>query len=239
MSRGTAFVGTSGFGYATWIPHFYPQGTRSKDFLRVYATKLRSVESNFTFNQLPSEKTLASWRDATPDEFRFTLKASRRITHDDALKDTTDSLPRFLDRARLLGDRLACVLFQTPPWLRRDDERLRSFLAAIPPGGPRVAFEFRSDSWYDDAVYAILRQHDVALCTAEGERAPAPFTVTGSFVYVRLRDKDVAYTEESLAAWRERLAEVLAGGRDAYAYLYHDEAGENAVMATRLAQALR
>ena len=235
---GTAHVGTSGFGYATWAPRFYPEGTKSKDFLTVYARKLGSVESNYTFNALPTEKAVAAWVEATPDSFRFALKASRRITHDNLLRDTTESLPRFLGRARSLGDRLGCVLFQTPPWLARDDERLRAFLAALPEARPRAAFEFRSESWYDEAVFAILREHNVALCTAEGERAPAPFTLTADFAYVRLRNKEEPYTSDSLAIWRERLRAVLTEGRDVYAYLYHDELGENAMMAMGLAEAL-
>ncbi len=238
VDRGTAHVGTSGFGYATWVPRFYPEGTRPRDFLRVYATRLGSVESNYTFNALPTERALAAWIDATPEAFRFALKASRRITHDNVLRDTTDSLPRFLGRVRVLGERAGCVLFQTPPWLARDDERLRAFLAALPAGAPRVAFEFRSASWYDEAVYAILRERNVALCTAEGERAPAPFTLTADFTYVRLRNKEAPYSVESLAEWRERLAAVLEDGKDVYAYLYHDELGENAVMAMELAEAL-
>ena len=238
MSRGRAFIGTSGFGYATWIPNFYPERTRAKDFLKVYATKLSSVESNFTFNQLPTEKALASWVAATPESFRFALKASRRITHFTLLHDTTESLPRFLERARELGSRLGCVLFQTPPWLKRDDELLRSFLGALPAPAPRAAFEFRSDTWYDEGVYAILGERNIALCTAEGERAPAPFTVTADFVYLRLRNKDEPYTAETLAVWRDRLGAVLDDGKDVYAYLYHDEIGANALMAMWLAEQL-
>ena len=203
----------------------------------MYATKLRSVESNFTFNQLPTEKALAAWAAATPAEFRFALKASRRITHFAQLRDTADWLPRFLERARLLGPRLGCILFQTPPWLKRDDELLRAFIAAL-PATPRAAFEFRNASWYDDAVYAILRERNLALCTAEGERAPAPFTVTADFAYLRLRNKEEPYTRRSLAGWRDRLRALLDGGRDVYAYLYHDEDGENAVMAMWLAAEL-
>lgn len=236
--RGRAYVGTSGFGYSTWVPRFYPEGTRSRDFLRVYGTKLPSVESNYTFNALPTEKALAAWIEATPESFRFALKASRRITHNAQLRDTTDSLPRFLDRVRTLGERRGCVLFQTPPWLRRDDAVLRAFLAALPAEGPRAAFEFRDESWYDEAVFALLRERNVALCTAEGERAPAPFTVTADFVYVRLRNKAVPYTRESLDEWRRTLRAVLDEGKDVYAYLYHDEAGENAVRAMELAEEL-
>jgi uncharacterized protein YecE (DUF72 family) len=232
MSRGRAYVGTSGFGYKSWIPRFYAEGTKPRDFLRRYAERLPSVESNYTFNALPTEQTLASWVEATPPTFRFALKASRRITHGSLLLDTRDTLPLFLDRVRLLGERLGCILYQTPPWLHRDEERLRSFLSALPPG--RSAFEFRHESWYDESVYAILRERDVALVTAEGEKAPAPYAETASFVYLRLREREAAYTDESLAGWKRRLSAALDGGRDAYVYLYHDEAGENAVMASRL-----
>ncbi len=236
-TRGRAFVGTSGFGYASWVPRFYPEGTRPKDFLKTYATKLRTVESNYTFNALPTEKALAAWVAATPEDFRFTLKVSRRVTHDTQLRDTTDSLPRFHGRVAALGPRLGCVLYQTPPWLARDDARLRSFLAAL-PASTRAAFEFRDASWYDEAVCAILRERNVALCTAEGEVAPAPFTVTADFVYVRLRNKAEPYTMESLADWRARLGALLDEGKDVFAYLYHDETGENALMAMELALAL-
>ena len=236
--RGRAFVGTSGFGYRTWIPRFYPERTRPKQFLAVYSTQLGSVETNFTFNQLPTESAVAAWVAATPEQFRFAVKASRRITHLKLLRDTADSLPRFFDRIRLLGTRLGCVLFQTPPWLKRDDELLRSFLHAVPAEGPRAAFEFRNDTWYDGAVYAILRERNVALCTAEGERAPAPYTVTADFVYARLRNKAEAYTPDSLAGWRDRFRQAMREGKDVYAYLYHDEAGENALMSMWLAEQL-
>ena len=233
----TAYVGTSGFAYGGWAPLFYPEGTKSKDLLREYAKRLASVEVNYTFNALPSEKVIAGWLEATPASFRFALKASRRITHEGQLRDF-EALTRFLDRARSLGERLGCVLFQTPPWLRRDDERLREFLAALAHQDVRAAFEFRHESWYAPEVMELLRGHDVALVTAEGERAPAPYTVTARFVYARLRRKDAAYDEAALAEWRTRAEETLASGRDAYLYLYHDETGENALAAERLATLL-
>lgn len=234
---GRAYVGTSGFGYRSWIPRFYPQGTKARDLLRAYAARLESVESNYTFNALPSEKTIASWIEATPAAFRFALKANRAITHFAQLRDTEQTLPRFLERARPLGDRLGCVLYQTPPWLKRDDRVLDRFLSVLPQD-VRAAFEFRHESWYDGEVYALLRSRNAALVTAEGERAPAPFTLTADFTYVRLRQKDGAYTDESLAEWVDRLAACLRSGLDAYVYLYHDEAGDNAVAAVHLAERL-
>ncbi len=233
-----AYVGTSGFGYATWAPLFYPAGTKSRDLLREYARRLDSVEINYTFNTLPTEKVLASWSEATPESFRFAVKASRRITHEGQLRDL-EALTRFNDRVRALGERLGCVLYQTPPWLKRDEERLREFLGALAHQDVRAAFEFRHESWYAEEVFALLRAHNVALVTAEGEKAPAPYTVTGEFVYARLRLKEQAYSEESLAQWHERARAAVAEGRDAHLYLYHDETGENALAAERLATALR
>lgn len=233
--RGRAYIGVSGFAYQGWVPRFYPEGTSSRDFLRQYAQRLETVEINYTFNRLPTDKTLHSWLEATPESFRFTLKAHQRITHEALLTDTTEWLPRFLERSAVLGRRLSCVLYQTPPWFRRDDERLAAFLEALPGNGPRAAFEFRHASWYEEPVYELLRRHDVALVTAEGEKAPAPFTVTAGFVYARLRSKDGPYTPQALQAWRERIVPFLEEGRDAYLYLYHDEAGQNALAAVELA----
>jgi uncharacterized protein YecE (DUF72 family) len=115
LNSGRAFVGTSGWSYTTWKPVFYPPEVKSKDFLRYYATRLKTLEINYTFNHLPTEKNIAGWREATPPEFLFALKASQHITHVRQLQEPAETLPIFFDRARPLGDRLGPVLFQTPP----------------------------------------------------------------------------------------------------------------------------
>jgi uncharacterized protein YecE (DUF72 family) len=235
LSEGRAFVGTSGWSYTTWKPLFYPSEIKSRDFLRYYATRLSTLEVNYTFNHLPTEKNITVWREATPQEFLFALKASQQITHYRQLRDPAETLPLFFERARPLGDRLGPVLFQTPPWLKRDDDRLAGFLASL-PRDVRCALEVRDPSWYVDEVYELLRTVGVALVHAEGERAPSPVDtlgVTAPFAYARLRNR-AGYDETSLGAWASRFHELILAGKDVYAYFRHDDNGANALSAERL-----
>lgn len=235
MPDSHAFVGTSGWSYTSWKPVFYPQEVRPKDFLRYYATRLSTLEINYTFNHLPTDKNISAWREATPALFLFALKASRHITHIRQLQGPADTLPTFFDRARPLGDRLGPVLFQTPPWLKRDDDRLAGFLASL-PRDLRCALEVRNVSWYVDEVYELLRTAGVALVHAEGEKAPSPVETLGatsSFAYARLRKRE-GYTEDDVAAWTARLRPMLQAGKDVYVYFRHDDTGANALSAERL-----
>jgi uncharacterized protein YecE (DUF72 family) len=237
MSR--AFVGTSGWSYATWRPKFYPQGMKAKEFLAFYATKFRTIEINYTFNHLPTEKNVAEWTAATGDGFVFGLKASQQITHRAQLRDPAETLPIFFERARLLGPRLGPILFQTPPWVRRDDDRLAMFLAAL-PRDVRCVLELRDPSWYVDDVYELLRTANVALVHAEGEKAPSPVETLGAvadFAYVRLRARE-GYDDAAVDAWAARLRAIQASGKDVHAYFRHDEDGSNALSALRLRDAL-
>ena len=237
--RGKAFVGTSGWAYASWKPLFYPEGTKSAGFLHYYATRLRTLEVNYTFNHLPTEKNIAGWKEATSPDFVFALKASQQITHVRQLRDPATTLPVFFERARPLAERLGPVLFQTPPWLKRDDDRLAMFLAEL-PGDLRCALEVRDVSWYANDTYELLRTRKVALVHAEGERAPSPLETVGAtapFAYLRLR-KEPGYSDAEVAAWAERLRPLLARGADVYAYFRHDETGANALSAERLRDAL-
>ncbi|OLC19232.1 MAG: hypothetical protein AUH33_06000 [Chloroflexi bacterium 13_1_40CM_68_21] len=235
MPEGRAFVGTSGWSYASWKPKFYPEGTKSADFLRYYATRFSTLEVNYTFNHLPTEKNIAGWKEATRPGFLFALKASQQITHYRQLRDPAETLPLFFDRARPLGEQLGPILFQTPPWLKRDDDRLAGFLASL-PRDVRSALEVRDTSWYVDEVYELLRTVGVALVHAEGERAPSPVETLGGtapFAYVRLRNRS-GYPDEAVEAWAARLRELVAAGTDVYAYFRHDDDGSNALSAERL-----
>jgi uncharacterized protein YecE (DUF72 family) len=212
---------------------------KSADFLRYYATRLRTLEVNYTFNHLPTEKNIASWTEATPPDFLFALKASQQITHYRQLQDPAETLPLFFDRARPLGDRLGPILFQTPPWLKRDDDRLAGFLGSLPRDS-RCVLEVRDPSWYVDEVYELLRTVGVALVHAEGERAPSPVETLGAtapFVYARLRDR-AGYPDAAIDAWAARLRPLLDAGKDVYAYFRHDDSGANALSAERLRGAL-
>lgn len=239
MGTARAFVGTSGWSYTTWRPKFYPEGMKAKDFLRFYAERFGTIEINYTFNHLPTEKNVAEWIAATSDTFVFALKASQQITHRKQLREPAETLPVFFDRARPLGARLGPILFQTPPWVKRDDERLAMFLAAL-PRDVRCALEVRDASWYADEVYELLRTANVALVHAEGEGHPSPVETIGataSFAYVRLRARE-GYPDDAVDMWAARLGAIRDAGRDVYAYFRHDDDGSNALSAMRLRDAL-
>ena len=234
-----ALVGTSGWSYASWRPKFYPEGMKPKQFLPFYATKFKTIEINYTFNHLPTDKNITDWTAATGEDFVFGLKASRLITHRAQLREPATTLPLFFERARLLGPRLGPILFQVPPWLKRDDDRLAMFLASL-PRDVRSALEVRHRSWYVAEVYELLRTAGVALVHAEGEKNPSPLETMGAtagFAYVRLRRRE-GYTRRRVSTWAARLRELIAGGKDVYAYFRHDEAGANALSALRLRDAL-
>ena len=199
-------VGTSGFAYKEWRGSFYPERMRDKEMLAYYAQRLRTVEINNTFYRLPGRETLLRWADEVPPGFVFVLKASQRITHRQRLspesKETVDYL---FDVASALGEKLGPVLFQTPPFLRKDAARLRDFLSLVPPGRP-VAFEFRHETWRDEEVRDVLRSRNAALVCADTEESGeegAPILPTADWGYLRLRRCD--YDDAGLAAWAERV----------------------------------
>ena len=234
-----AYVGTSGWAYASWKQKFYPAEVKAKDLLRHYATRLRTNEVNYTFNHLPTERNIASWKDQTPADFVFALKASQYITHVKKLEEPSSTLPPFFDAVRPLGERLGPILFQTPPWLRRNDELLSMFVVALPDDA-RCALEVRDPSWYADDVYALLKARNVALVHAEGERAPSPLETIGAtadFAYLRLRARE-GYTAAAVATWADRLWVTRASGKDVYAYFRHDDDGSNGLAAEALRNAL-
>jgi uncharacterized protein YecE (DUF72 family) len=211
-------VGTSGWSYKEWKGSFYPADLPADDMLRHYAGRLPTVEINNSFYRIPKEKVLLEWAEQVPPEFRFVLKASRRITHINRLSDADDSLAYFLRTVNCLGDRLGPTLFQCPPSLRQNMELLRSFLGRIPRTW-RAAMEFRHASWFDEEVYQALRAHDIALVGVDEEEESAPVVPTASWGYLRLRK--AAYEEDELRAWAERVRSQP--WNEAYVFLKHDE----------------
>ena len=195
-----AYVGTSGFSYPTWKPAFYPAGTPQKDFLRVYAERLPSVELNATFYQLPSEDRLRVWAEQTPPGFRFAVKMNRRATHFGDLS----VVATFCERIRVLGERLGPILVQLPPSRPRDEGWLALLLESLDPE-LEYAFEFRHPSWAGAGVVQLVN-------TLEGG---SPFR------YLRLRDPP--YDEAALSGWAARLRPLLAQGTSVYAYFKHED----------------
>jgi uncharacterized protein YecE (DUF72 family) len=232
------YIGTSGWAYPAWKPQFYPEKLPQKQFLRYYASQLTSVEINYTFRRLITEKTAQGWISETQPDFKFALKAHQVLTHIRKLKDIGEFLKRFLASIQPLAEtgRLGPVLFQLPPQFRAAPEVLRMFLADV-PRGLHCAFEFRHESWFSDEVFGILRERNVALCVAESEKLESPDVHTADFAYFRLR-KDV-YTPEERRAIAERVARVAAAHNDVFAFFKHEESPESALHAVELLNTLK
>ena len=197
--------------------------------LSFYASRLGSVEINNTFYRMPKTDLLEGWRDAVPDGFRFALKASRRITHQQRLRDAGDSVDYLFRTAGVLGERLGPFLFQLPPYLRRDIDRLSSFLDVL-PDGMRAAFEFRHASWFDDDVFSLLAGAGASLCIADaGGDHDAPLVATADFGYLRLRRED--YDEAALRTWAERIRRQTWG--ETYVFFKHEDEGAGPRMAAQ------
>ena len=227
-------VGTSGWGYPTWKPAFYPEKTKQKDFLRYYATQLNAVEVNYTFRHMVSEKSVTGWLAETPPEFMFSIKAHQLITHIKRLKNAEEPVRRFVESVRMLDSagRLGPALFQLPPNLKCDVGVLRDFLALLPPK-LRATFEFRHASWFNDDVYKALGDKDAALCIAEDEERETPDVPTASFRYYRLRKP--GYTAEELTAKSTMLKEA-AEKCDVFAFFKHEEDPQSALWAVQSLQ---
>lgn len=230
------YAGTSGWAYPTWKPEFYPAGTPAKRFLEFYASKLTSVEVNYTFRALPTAKMLEGWLAATPANFRFSFKAPQRITHFRRLQDCADDVAQFvsaLEPVRQAG-KLGLLLFQLPPNFKADPERLSNFFtvpALSATNAPPIAFEFRHESWFTDQIYEILRRHNAALCIAESDDllTPEVHTATDCACY-RLR-RSGGYSAVELDAFAKRFA-ALAEQRDVYVYFKHEDEPTGALNAT-------
>ncbi|MFL6302216.1 MAG: DUF72 domain-containing protein [Candidatus Sulfotelmatobacter sp.] len=227
------FAGTSGWAYPSWRPDFYPEKLAQKKFLSYYATKLNTVEVNFTFRQLVKETTVQNWMQESPSHFKFGIKAHQVITHIKRLKGTQDFVPRFLQTIEPLAaaGKLGPVLFQLPPNLKADAPLLKDFLSSVPRTVP-TAFEFRHDSWFSDATWDVLRLCNAALCVAETETLTTPDVVTAPFVYYRFRKP--TYTGEERTSMIDRVRQHLADGRDVFAYFKHEETAAGALYAVDL-----
>lgn len=223
-------VGTSGYSYKEWKGIFYPDDLPAAKMLPFYAQHFGAVEINNTFYRMPEEKTLAKWRGEVPDGFTFVLKAPQRITHQKKLAGAADDIRFLFEVAESLGDKLGPVLFQLPPFSRKDAAKLRDFVDIL-PRDKRVAFEFRHASWFDDEIFAILRQRDIAVCESDTDEVTDPDSIvhpTASWGYVRLRRLE--YTSDDLAKWRERIEKQPWG--DAYVFFKHEDEAKGPRFAT-------
>ena len=217
------WIGTSGYSYPEWKGSFYPADLPDSKMLQYYGSKLTTVEINYTFNRIPNQKTLNGWLEATPNAFRLTLKAPKRITHDARLRDCGDRVRQFLETAAVLGPKLGALLFQLPPNLKKDLALFDAFLATFPPK-VCAAFEFRHPSWFDAEVFARLRDRGLALCVADSEKLSAPVEITAPYAYFRLRDE--GYTPADIERWAGVVNGLASRCEDVFVYFKHEEAGK-------------
>lgn len=227
-------VGTSGYNYPEWRGSFYPEKFSTDKMLAYYAERFPTVEINYTFYRVPTEKLLAGWAAGTPDHFSFTLKAPRRITHDAKLQRCEDLLQTFCRTARTLGPKLAVLLFQLPPTFKKQADVLKAFLELLPEG-TRAAFEFRHASWFEPEVFDALRARNLALCVADSEKLSTPVEVTADYAYFRLRDE--GYQPADIERWARTIG-ALPGVGDAFVYFKHEEQGLGPEFARRFIEAV-
>jgi uncharacterized protein YecE (DUF72 family) len=226
---GRVYTGTSGWAYAQWKPDFYPAKLASARFLAYYATRLNSVELNYTFRRYATKKLLASWIESTPEDFKFAVKANQKITHILRLYDAAEATVGFLKTLEPVREagKLGPILFQLPPFLKCDLARLEDFLAAL-PRHTRAAIEFRHVSWFTEDVFNSMRKANVALCEAESEKLETPSVATADFRYLRLRKK--AYSPAARKALAKTVSDAARTG-DVFVYFKHEDTPEGALYA--------
>jgi uncharacterized protein YecE (DUF72 family) len=238
LQHGQIYVGCSGWAYASWKPDFYPANVPAKKLLNYYATRLNSVEVNYTFRSLPSASTINAWLEATDSSFRFSFKVPQRITHILRLKNCHDALHQFADAIApvVAADRIGLILFQLPPNAKADADRLTAFLDDAASLNLRLAFEFRHESWFAAETYAALRAHSAALCIAESDELATPEEHTAPFSCYRLRKSE--YSAGDLATIRSKL-QTRSATNDVFAYFKHEETPIGALRAANVLEGLR
>ncbi|MGA9393268.1 MAG: DUF72 domain-containing protein [Candidatus Sulfotelmatobacter sp.] len=231
-------IGTSGFHYKHWKGPFYPARTHDSKLLSYYVQHFDTVELNNSFYRLPTPEAFDGWRDATPENFIFAVKASRFITHNKKLKDPEHAIENLLPRAARLGSKLGPVLFQLPPHWRVNPDRLIGLLEIL-PRDLRYAFEFRELSWLTREIDSILRKFNAAFCIYELAGYHSPLGVTADYAYVRLHGPDPgkyqgSYTDEQLCKWARQIESWARELKAIYVYFDNDQHGYAAVNALTL-----
>jgi uncharacterized protein YecE (DUF72 family) len=234
------FIGTSGWNYKHWKENFYPKDTPQKDWLKFYAEKLDTVEINNSFYHLPKEKTFESWKEIVGKNFVYSVKASRYITHMKKLHECRDSVKTFLDRAKILDNKLGPILFQLPPYLQFDYDKLNDFLNTLPKKY-KYTIEFRHKSWWKDETYELLKKKNIAFCIYELGKKVSPEDVTADFAYIRFHGPSGKYKgnyhSQTFKKWVKKFKSWEA--KEIYCYFDNDEKGYAAKNALRLKEILK
>jgi uncharacterized protein YecE (DUF72 family) len=218
-------IGTSGWHYGHWSGRFYPEDLPKSRWFLHYAQHFETVEINNTFYQLPKPKSVENWHKQAPDNFLYTVKANRYITHIKRLKDSQEPLARFFEIARLLKEKLGPILYQLPPNLHKDLDRLETFIKLLPKKQPAV-FEFRHESWFSDDTYDLLNKFSAGFCTHDLPGRPSPRVITGDLIYLRFHGTTGRYagnySKSALQEWAHWIKDNLKGIRAVYSYFNND-----------------
>ena len=222
------FIGTSGWHYDDWRGRFYPRKLPKAKWLGFYARHFPTVELNNSFYRLPSENAFTNWYDSSPADFAFAVKVSRFITHIKRLKNSEEAVDNFVKRAIILDEKLGPLLYQLPPSLHRNDETLESFLSSL-PRGMRHVIEFRHQSWLAERVFEIMHQHNAGLCVFDMPSLDCPLVATADFAYIRFHGSGAlyssCYSDEELADWAKKLADLGKNLKTVYVYFNNDVEG--------------
>ena len=229
------YIGTSGWHYDDWHGRFYPEKLPKAKWLEFYSQQFSTVELNNSFYRLPSEEAFNKWHDSSPAGFTFAVKVSRFITHIKRLKDCDEALENFMSRATGLKEKLGPLLYQLPPGLHRNDDKLESFLKKLPRGLKHV-IEFRHPSWLEEGVFEILRRYNAGLCVFDMPKMSCPLLATADFAYIRFHGGESlyssCYTDEKLSQWAKRIGDLAKNLESVYIYFNNDIEGyavENAI----------
>ena len=222
------YIGTSGWVYPHWRDVFYPPKLAQSKWLEFYTRHFPTVELNNSFYHLPTEKAFSNWRDTSPEGFIYAVKVSRFITHIRRLKDVEEPVETFLSRARHLEQKLGPLLYQLPPNMHRNDERLDAFLSLLPQGLRHVV-EFRHESWLDQGVFGILRKYNVGFCVFDMPGLACPLVATADFGYIRFHGSSglywSCYSDEELEDWGQKISALGKDLETVYIYFNNDAQG--------------
>ncbi|MCW8408187.1 DUF72 domain-containing protein [Legionella sp. PATHC035] len=220
-------IGTSGWVFKGWKEIFYPKSVAEKDELAYYANVFNTVEINSSFYHVPSAKSIAKWRETTPEQFIFSCKASRYLTHVKMLKDVQDSVHYLLQVIEGLEEKLGPVLFQLPPYWPFNLERLEQFVKALPESF-HYTFEFRNKTWLRQEVYDLLAQYNIALCFYDFKGYQCPEIITSDFIYLRLHGPHLDaylghYEQKTLLSYAHKFAKWQQEVKQIFCYLDNDQ----------------
>lgn len=242
MNKNTVNIGTSGWNYKHWLGNFYPEEIKQKEFLKFYSENFRTVEVNNTFYKLPEGRTIKKWVSAVPDNFTFSVKGSRYITHMKKLKDPDESTVKFFDCIEHFKGKLGPILFQFPPHFSFNPERLGNFINILPQNYKYV-FEFRDPNWFNDLTYNFLRDNNIAFCIYYMGEYESPEQITSDFVYIRYHGSNSLgageYSEDKLKEFAEKIKTYQKNGKEVFCYFNNDEEGYAVKNAVKLRELVK